>query len=133
MVQAANALDERFAAAMSAGDVEATSACYWNSTELIGFFPGEMVARGHGEVRAGIDEMFAAMPGLKIELFESRNVPLGDAVAGCGLFRISLPGPDGEMIEIEGRYLDVKAERDGQWVYIMDHASVPLAPVADEM
>ena len=29
---------------------------------------------------------------------------------------------------IEGRYTDVKRMHDGKWVYVMDHASVPLPP-----
>jgi hypothetical protein len=29
---------------------------------------------------------------------------------------------------MEGRYSDVKAPRDGKWVYATDHASVPLPP-----
>ena len=35
---------------------------------------------------------------------------------------------DGTSTVLQGRYSDVKAQRDGQWVYIMDHASVPLPP-----
>ena len=31
-------------------------------------------------------------------------------------------------VEAMGRYTDVKAQRDGKWVYIIDHASVPLPP-----
>lgn len=31
-----------------------------------------------------------------------------------------------------GRYTDIKAERDGKWVYIMDHASMPLPPPSAE-
>jgi len=133
MVQAANALDERFAAAFNAGDAEALSACFWNSPEAVSFLPNVMVVRGHDGIRAGLEEMVAAMPGVTFELFDSRNVALGKAVAGYGLWRMTIPGPDGELMEMEGRYLDVKAERDGQWVYILDHASVPQPPADDEM
>ena len=36
-------------------------------------------------------------------------------------------GPDGTPIEVHGRYTDVKAERDGRWVYLVDHGSVPTS------
>jgi len=29
---------------------------------------------------------------------------------------------------MEGRFSDVKAVRDGKWVYVMDHASIPVPP-----
>ena len=29
---------------------------------------------------------------------------------------------------VEGRFSDVKAQKDGKWVYIIDRASVPLPP-----
>lgn len=31
-------------------------------------------------------------------------------------------------MEMRARYSDVKAKRDDKWVYIFDHASVPLPP-----
>ena len=45
-----------------------------------------------------------------------------------------MTGPDGEPLQMEGRYTDAKAERDGKWVYLVDHASVPIPPPpSDEM
>jgi len=32
---------------------------------------------------------------------------------------------------MEGRYTDVKAKRDGRWVYLLDHASAPIPPPAE--
>jgi ketosteroid isomerase-like protein len=55
-------------------------------------------------------------------------MPAGDVVIGWGLWRVTVAGPDGAPVEVVGRYTDVKAERDGTWVYILDHASAPLPP-----
>jgi len=44
-----------------------------------------------------------------------------------------MTGPEGKPFEMTGRYTDVKALRDGKWVYITDHASVPaVAPEEDD-
>lgn len=125
MVAAANELDQRFTVAINSGDIEGLSACYWSSPDAISHLPGVMVVRGHVEIRAGLEEMMA-IPGLTMELMDTHNFPLGNAVAGYGLWKMTMDGPDGEKIEMDGRYTDIKAEKDGQWVYIMDHVSVPM-------
>ena len=38
---------------------------------------------------------------------------------------VSWPNGGGEIL---GRFTDVKGQRDGKWVYLMDHGSVPLMP-----
>jgi ketosteroid isomerase-like protein len=56
------------------------------------------------------------------------NIAAGDVVLGWGTWTMTIPNGDGTSTVLQGRYSDVKAQRDGQWVYIMDHASVPLPP-----
>lgn len=107
------------------GDLEAMTALYWKSPEVVSSPPGELVARGHDAIRAGFEKEFTAK-GAKLEVTESHHVVLGDAVLGWGLWKWMGPGPDGKIIEATGRYTDVKAERDGKWVYILDHASSPM-------
>ena len=126
MVAAADELDARFAAAVNAGDLEGVSACYWNSPDVVSYLPGEMVARGYAEVVASAEEMITTFPGMSLELIEGKNISVGGAVVGHGLWRMTIPGPEGETLEMDGRYTDVKAELGGQWVYTIDHASVPL-------
>jgi ketosteroid isomerase-like protein len=69
-----------------------------------------------------------AMAGAKLELTDQRNVVVGDAVVGYGLWRMTMPVPDGPPMMMEGRYTDVKVMRDGKWLYMVDHASAPLPP-----
>jgi ketosteroid isomerase-like protein len=126
MVAAANTLDQEFVAAFNSGDVEAMNGLYWNSPDAITFPPDAMVAHGFEAISEGNARMLASLEGARLELTESHEIPAGDVVLGWGLWHMTMPGPDGATVELSGRYTDVKAERDGKWVYLMDHASVPL-------
>ena len=132
MIQAAEQLDREFVAAFNSGDVEAFNNCYWDSPDVVNFPPDAFEQRGIASIREYHAASFAAMPeGAKLELVESHQTPIGEAVVGWGTFRFSIPGEDGPTI-LEGRFTDVKAERDGKWVYIVDHASfAPPAPPSD--
>lgn len=131
MVAEANALDQRFIEALNNADVGAVMDTYWNSEELVNFAPDAMVARGWNQVREGVSQMFANMPGAHFKLAEVHQMVAGDLVIGWGLWRVTMPTPEGGSTTMEGRYTDVKTRRDGKWVYILDHASAPLAPPPD--
>ena len=126
MIAAAEALDQKFLEAFNSGNGEALAALYWNSPDVVSYPPDTMAVRGRAEIGVATAATAAAMPGAKIELTESHQFVVGDAVVGHGTFRMSMTGPDGEPMEILGRFTDVKAERDGAWVYLVDHASVPM-------
>jgi len=131
MVSKAEELGQRFVAAFNAGDVDAIADCYWNSPDVVTLPPDMLEARGHEAVRAGFEDMVRTMPGVHLEMTETHEIPAGDKVIGWGLIRLTMPGPDGQEVEMVGRYTDVKAERDGKWVYLIDHASMPL-PAPEE-
>ena len=97
------------------------------------FTPGNLVARGLTEIREANANQFATIAGAVLELTESHQMVLGEAVVAWGLFRLTIPAEDGDSIEVVGRFTDVSAERDGNWVYILDHASVPLPPAEPEV
>ena len=130
MVAAANALDARFVAAFNAGDAQTLTGLYWKSPETMLFAPDVLMMRGIDGIRAGMDETLAEMKGsgATLELTESHQVVIGDVVLGWGLWKMTTKAPDGAPMVIVGRYTDAKAERDGTWVYLIDHASVPLPP-----
>jgi ketosteroid isomerase-like protein len=129
MIAEADALDERFLAAFNAGDTEALAALYWNSPEAVSMPPDTMVIRGT-ELQTGSAATLAAMheAGASLTITESHQLVVGEAVIGWGLWTVTMNGPEGMPVEVQGRYTDVKAERDGVWVYLVDHASVPLPP-----
>lgn len=127
MVAAADALDKRFLEAFNTGDADAIAATYWNSPNLVSFGPDGMGTKGWDAAKAGSVEMFKAMPGAKLEFITVQNDVHGDIVLGWGTWKMTIPTPAGPQV-MEGRYSDAKALKDGQWVYLMDHASVPLPP-----
>jgi ketosteroid isomerase-like protein len=122
MVAAADALDAAYVAAFNRGDIDAIDALYWNSGETISFPSDVMEARGIGAIREANARAVASARGAQLTIVEAHNLPVGDAVVGWGRWRLT---PPGGATPVEGRYTDVKAERGGRWVYILDHASVP--------
>ena len=129
MIAAAKALDASFLASYNAGDADAVSALYWHSPDVVSFQPDSMIQHGWDEIHAGYVEGFKSLPpGAKLELTEGHYSVLGDAVLTWGLWTFTVPGQDGKPQVVEGRYTDVKAKRDGKWVYLMDHASAPMPP-----
>jgi len=130
MIEAAKALDQRFISAYNSRDVDKLMDCYWNNPALVNFSPGSMEKKGWEAVKADFTNFFNSVEGLKAEILEANYMVAGDVVIGWGKWRMTLSAENGEKVEILGRYTDVKAERDGKWVYILDHASVPLPPPA---
>lgn len=125
-VAAADALDRQFIAAFNKGDLEALCATYLRSPELVSIGFSGTGDHGWDAVHSTWQKIFGEMKGAKLEMPTMRNVACGDVMMGYGTFRITMPTPNGPQI-LEGRYSDVKAMRNGRWVYVMDHASVPMA------
>lgn len=131
MVAAADALDAAFLEAFNAGDAAAISSLYWNSPDVVSFPPDAFQVRGF----AAISEAYALAftdsggAGVQLEFAESHQIPAGDKVIGWGLWRMRVAIPGADTLVLEGRYTDVKQEVDGKWVYILDHASVPMPPM----
>lgn len=122
MIAAAKELDSRFLAAFNKGDVDGMLATYWNSPELVSFPPDKLVCQGWAEVKQHLTNG-ATMSGLELRLVDMHYRVAGDCVIGWGQWRMNIPGVASEA---EGRYTDVKAKRDGKWVFLLDHASAPL-------
>lgn len=128
MVAAADSLDERYLDAFNRGDADAVTALYWNSPSLVSIGLAGPGLRGVEAFRADMVETLKAMPGSRLEFTHRYNVAEGNVVLGWGRWRLTTPVAGGAPQVLEGRYSDVKARRDGKWVYVMDHASTPLLP-----
>jgi len=128
MIAAAKAVDQQFTTAFNGGDIEGLMATYSRGADVVLFPPGELEVRGWESIRKDMAQFLASAPGTRIELIDSQYRAAGDVVIGWGTWRTITPSPDGRSIETMGRYTDVKAKRDGKWVYIVDHASIPLPP-----
>jgi ketosteroid isomerase-like protein len=131
MVAAADAVDQAFLTAFNAGDVDALMATYWNSPELVNIGLAGMGGLGWDDTKAGWEMTLAALPGAQLAFDSPQNIAQGDVVLGWGKWTMTVPTGDGTAMVLQGRYSDVKAMRDGKWVYVLDHASVPMPPAPE--
>jgi ketosteroid isomerase-like protein len=125
---AADSVDQQFLAAFNKGDVDAIMATYWQSPSLVSIGLGGMGLQGWDATKASWVELFGAMPGAQLEFTTHQNEAFGDVAIGSGTWKLTMPVAGGDTQVMQGRYSDVKALRDAKWVYVMDHASVPLPP-----
>ncbi len=121
------ALQEAFLAALRDNDAQGLAACY--AKDAVNFPLDALVQTGGPEaVRADWERFFAGNRVLKIELAQDHLEVHGDTAIAWGLFSLLMePAEGGEAVEMTGRYMDVARNIDGQWLYVADHASVPLA------
>jgi len=125
MIAAARDVDRHLVDSYNRGDIDGVMSNYWKSPDLIVYPPTALEARGWNAVREMMERGLANAPGAKLELTESRYQASGDLVICWGKWRMTLPSKDGFPFTIEGRYTSLKAQRDGKWVFILDHASIP--------
>jgi ketosteroid isomerase-like protein len=127
LIGESQALDQRFIQAFNRGDVDEVMATYWNSPNLVFYPPGALELHGTKAVRDGYLDTFKNMPGARLQLLDTHYEAAGDRVIGWGTWRMTIPGSGATPAqELSGRYTEVMAEKDGKWVYVLDHPSVPL-------
>jgi len=119
------ALQDAFMTALRANDVDGLAACY--SADATNFAVDSMVGIGPDAVRESWAGFFANYKILDASLSETHLETFGDMAAAWGLFTImAVAAEGGEPVEMNGRYMDVAKNFDGKWLYIADHASMPL-------
>ena len=85
-----------------------------------------MVEHGPAGVQNSWVEFFEHFEVVDIKLHNSHREIREDLAAAWGQFVMhAIPTGATEAIEMKGRYMDVSLNRDGRWLYIADHASVP--------
>jgi uncharacterized protein (TIGR02246 family) len=121
-----NAAGTAFQKAVNAGDVDGIVALYRD--DAVSYPPDSMVAKGKNAIRKTWTDLFAQYTA-KLELINGSYEDHGDVSTAWGQFSMTLtPKAGGEPMKIEGRYSDTSIKEKGKWVYIVDHASVPLPP-----
>ncbi len=119
------ALQDAFMAAMRANDVDGMAACY--TADATTFAPDTMMAVGPDGVRASWGGLFKNFHITRAELTERHMEISGDLAVAWGLYTMTAePLAGGEAMEMKGRYMDAARKIDGEWLYIADHASMPL-------
>jgi ketosteroid isomerase-like protein len=121
-------MDAQFAEAFNKKDVDGVMAPYWNSPDLITFYP-DTTLRGYDALKDSWQKTFAMVDVKNFEFTES-HVDVGDNMAyDWGLWTYSFQPKGGPEISMSnGRYLQVWAFKEGKWVVVADHASAPFSP-----
>ncbi len=124
------ALQDAFMAALRANDVQGLADCY--TSDAVNFPVGTLVGSGPESVIESWSGFFAAYTVVDASLSDTHMEIHGDTAVAWGLFTIMAePAEGGDAVEMKGRYMDVARNMDGTWLYVADHASMPL-PAPEE-
>jgi len=121
----AQMVDQAWVKAVNANDLEATVALY--APDAVAFFPdGDF--KGKEAIRKSWTDFFAMFT-IKDARSEGTYETTGDTSVGWGAWSLTaVPKSGGEPIPMKGRATVVVKKIGGKWLYIVDHASVPLPP-----
>lgn len=119
------ALMDAFMNAVLANDAMGLGACY--TEDAVNFPLSAMKEIGPDAVTASWQGFFDAFRVTDASLPEKHLETHGDTAIAWGLFRIvAEPVEGGEPVVFEGRFMDVSRNINGKWLYVADHASIPL-------
>lgn len=118
-------LQDAFMAGVILNDADAIAACY--TDDAVNFTLDQMMGVGPESARASWGGFFEAYEVEKAQLSETHLEVHGDTAIAWGLFLIiATPRDGGDPVEFRGRYMDIARNIDGRWLYVADHASMPL-------
>ena len=125
------ALQEAFMVALKANDPQGIADCY--AADAVNFPVDSMIGHGPESAAASWTGFFAAFSVVDARLTQTHLEVHGDTAVAWGLFTIiAEPAAGGDVVEMRGRYMDVARNIDGSWLYVADHASMPLPPPPEE-
>jgi uncharacterized protein (TIGR02246 family) len=120
----AKAVDDEWVKAAQAGDLEGLVALY--APDAVLYAPDVMEARGTAAIRA----LYAAMLGankISSASITSTYTTVGDLSVGYGTATLTFtPKAGGPSQPMTVRVTAVAKKIGGKWLYVADHASVPM-------
>jgi uncharacterized protein (TIGR02246 family) len=121
----AQIVDQAWVKAMKANDLEATLALY--AQDAVAYFPdGDF--KGKDAIRKSWTDFLAQFT-VKDCTSTGSYETLGDTSLGHGYWTLTVvPKGGGEPVPMKGRASVVTRKIGGKWLYVVDHASVPLPP-----
>src|SRR5207248_8534514 len=120
-----NEAEQAFTKAFRANDVDAIVALY--APDAVLYPPDAMEARGTEAIRASYGGMMSNFSVQEFNITEAHSETHGDVSIGWGKWTLTLaPKAGGEPMHMEGRFTDVSKKIHGHWLYVADHASLPL-------
>ena len=118
-------------AALKANNPQGIAECY--AADAVNFPVDSLVGYGPESVVASWAGFFAAFTVVDARLSETHLEHHGDTAVAWGIFTIMAePAEGGDTVEMQGRYMDVARNIHGSWLYVADHASMPLPPPPEE-
>jgi ketosteroid isomerase-like protein len=120
-------LDAVWVKAVKAGNIEGIVALY--DAEAAFYGPDIMEAKGKDAIRKVYEQMLGSMRVRDFVFLEANYETRGTLSVGWGRWVLTGEMKDGaKPVRIEGRFSAVAEKKDGKWLYVSDHASVPLPP-----
>jgi uncharacterized protein (TIGR02246 family) len=122
--QGGKIVDDGWVKAVTAGDVEAVVALY--APDAVLYAPDSMEARGTAAIRALYTEMLTANT-VSNPSFNTTYQTAGDLSTGWGTVTLTFtPKAGGAPQTMTVRVTAVTRKINGKWLYVADHASIPL-------
>ena len=120
-------LDAAWVKAAKAGDVEGLVKLY--APTAVTYMPDEMRAKGTEEIRASFQKFLGSSTVTEMTLKPDFDSTSGNLAASSGTFSMTVtPKAGGAAQTMEGRYSSVATRKSGKWLYVSDHASMPIPP-----
>ena len=120
-------LDNAWVKAAKAGDIEGLVKLY--APTAVTYMPDEMKAKGTAEIRASFQKFLGSSNVKEMTLSQDFETTSGNLSASSGTFSMTVePKAGGAAQTMEGRYSSVAVKKNGKWMYVSDHASMPIPP-----
>ncbi len=127
LAQGAKDLDDAWVKAAKAGDVEGLVKLY--APDAVTYMPDEMKAKGPAEIRESFKKFLGANTVREMTLTYDYSTTSGNLAVASGHFSMTVePKAGGAAQTMEGRFSSVAIRKGGKWMYVIDHASVPMPP-----
>ena len=122
-----NEIGDAFVRAFKANDLDGVVALY--AEDAVSFPADTMAAQGKEQIRQSWGGLLNNFDVQDLIVSNAHHETSGDLSAAWGNFKmILLPKEGGDQVVMEGRFTDVARKIDGKWLYVADHASLPLPP-----
>ena len=121
------AVDQAWLKAAKANDLDGLVACY--APDAVMYPPDMLVAKGKDAIREDYKNLLAAMTIRDATITDAHYETHGDTTIAWGQFTLVLvPKAGGDPVQMHGRATEVIRKVGNKWLYVIDHASVPMPP-----
>ena len=114
-------LDRQRVEAFNRKDIEQLMMFRWNSPDLVDVFPDGTVYRGWDNVRQGLEQFFAGLEAIRIEITEVSYICSGDGVLAVGTLTNELQPKQGPVHQMTVLWTDFRRKHEGNWVIVYEH------------